>query len=309
MAKISIIIPVYKVEQYLPECLDSVINQTYKNLEIICVDDGSPDNSGKILDEYASKDNRIKVIHKENGGVSSARNAGLDIATGDWISFVDADDYIASDFYDKLIGSSKDGEADVVQCGYTTFGGDFNRTVIWDEMETRLFAEMIQGLKRGFTCNKLWKSKLIQENNLRFINDIYLEDVPFSLIACHYANKFVRIPYAGYFYRSNPSSITNNKDNKSKIKEDTYAICEKVVEFYKDIDLTKEERDTLYRVVFLFTHSPSDLLNKAIYSRCIVIFGSNKILKKYRKKAIMEWIFKLSFSRRKIVLFGKTINF
>ena len=130
MAKISIIIPVYKVEQYLPECLDSVINQTYKNLEIICVDDGSPDNSGKILDEYASKDNRIKVIHKENGGVSSARNAGLDIATGDWISFVDADDYIASDFYDKLIGSSKDGEADVVQCGYTTFGEDFNRIKI-----------------------------------------------------------------------------------------------------------------------------------------------------------------------------------
>ena len=81
---ISIIIPVYKVEAYLKECLDSVINQTYKDLEIILVDDGSPDNSGKMCDEYAQKDSRIKVIHKENGGLSSARNAGLDIATGEY---------------------------------------------------------------------------------------------------------------------------------------------------------------------------------------------------------------------------------
>ena len=117
MPKISVIIPVYKVEQYLPECLDSIINQTYKNLEIICIDDGSPDNSGKILDEYASKDNRIRVIHKENGGISSARNAGLDIATGDWISFVDSDDWLDINTYEKLLSSADEANTDIVMFG------------------------------------------------------------------------------------------------------------------------------------------------------------------------------------------------
>ena len=102
MSKISVIVPVYNVEQYLPQCLDSIINQTYKNLEIICVDDGSPDNSGKILDEYAKKDKRIKVIHQENQGVSVARNTGLDNATGKYIGFVDPDDWIEADYYETL---------------------------------------------------------------------------------------------------------------------------------------------------------------------------------------------------------------
>ena len=89
--KISIIVPIYKVEKYINKCIDSILNQTYKNIEVILVDDGSPDNCGKICDKYLLKDDRIKVIHKENGGLSSARNAGLDIATGDYIGFVDSE--------------------------------------------------------------------------------------------------------------------------------------------------------------------------------------------------------------------------
>ncbi len=101
--KLSIIVPVYNVDQYIRRCLDSLVNQTYKNLEIILVDDGSPDNSGKICDEYASQDNRVKVIHKQNGGVSSARNAELTVATGDYICFVDPDDWVVLDAYEKLL--------------------------------------------------------------------------------------------------------------------------------------------------------------------------------------------------------------
>jgi Glycosyltransferases involved in cell wall biogenesis len=115
---ISIIVPVYKVEQYLNRCVDSIINQTYKNLEIILVDDGSPDNCGKICDEYATKDSRIKVIHKENGGLSSARNAGLDIASGGYIGFVDSDDWIESNMYYVLINLAIENDSDIVQCGY-----------------------------------------------------------------------------------------------------------------------------------------------------------------------------------------------
>ena len=102
--KVSIIVPVYKVEKYLRKCIDSIINQTLKDIEIILVDDGSPDNCGKICDEYAAKDTRIKVIHKENGGLSSARNAGMEVAEGEYIGFVDSDDWIESDMY---MGTSK----------------------------------------------------------------------------------------------------------------------------------------------------------------------------------------------------------
>ena len=99
---ISVIVPVYNVEKYLNKCIDSIINQTYKNLEIILVDDGSQDSSGKICDEYTKKDNRIKVIHKENGGVSSARNIGLNNATGEWIAFIDADDWVDEEYLQTL---------------------------------------------------------------------------------------------------------------------------------------------------------------------------------------------------------------
>ena len=101
--KISVIVPVYKVEPYLRKCLDSIVGQTYQNLEIILVDDGSPDGCGAICDEYAAQDKRVRVIHKANGGVSSARNAGLTAATGEWIGWVDSDDWIEPDMYERML--------------------------------------------------------------------------------------------------------------------------------------------------------------------------------------------------------------
>ena len=100
---ISVIVPIYDVESYLPKCVESVLRQTYTNLEIILVDDGSPDNSGKICDDFAARDPRVRVIHKENGGLSSARNAGLDAAHGEYITFLDSDDWIAEDAYEHLL--------------------------------------------------------------------------------------------------------------------------------------------------------------------------------------------------------------
>lgn len=101
MQKLSVIVPVYKVEPYIHKCVDSILGQTYTNLEVILVDDGSPDNCGKICDEYAAKDKRVKVIHKKNGGLSDARNAGIDISTGDIIGFIDSDDYIEARMYQE----------------------------------------------------------------------------------------------------------------------------------------------------------------------------------------------------------------
>lgn len=111
---LSVIVPVYKVEEYLNDCLTSIVNQSYHNLEVILVDDGSPDKCPQMCDEWAKKDSRIKVIHKLNGGLSSARNAGLDIATGDYIAFVDSDDWISNDMYAKMIAEIEDNDVDVV---------------------------------------------------------------------------------------------------------------------------------------------------------------------------------------------------
>lgn len=114
---ISVIIPVYKVEKYLEKCINSVCNQTYKNLEIILVDDGSPDNCGKLCDEYAKKDNRIIVIHKKNGGLSDARNVGIKIATGEYIAFVDSDDYVSNDYIEYMYEMIKKENAQISICG------------------------------------------------------------------------------------------------------------------------------------------------------------------------------------------------
>ena len=118
---VTIIVPVYNVEQYLDRCVESIVNQTYRNLEIILVDDGSPDNCPAMCDEWAKKDSRIKVIHKENGGQAEARNYGLNIATGDYVAFVDSDDYISLDMYNDLLSVSVKTGSDVVGCSYTDF--------------------------------------------------------------------------------------------------------------------------------------------------------------------------------------------
>jgi len=116
---ITVIVPIYNVEAYLRRCVDSIINQTHQNLEIILVNDGSPDGCGVICDEYAAQDERVRVIHKENGGVGTARNAGLEAASGDWIGFVDPDDWIALDMYAKLLAAAVSDDTSIAACGYT----------------------------------------------------------------------------------------------------------------------------------------------------------------------------------------------
>lgn len=127
---ISVIIPIYKVEKYLDKCIQSVINQTYSNLEIILVDDGSPDNCPQLCDDWANKDERIKVIHKKNGGLSDARNAGLDIATGEYIAFVDSDDYIESDMYECLLDKIIKTQSQMAICNFEYVDTDGNITTL-----------------------------------------------------------------------------------------------------------------------------------------------------------------------------------
>lgn len=231
MEKISVIVPVYKVENYLKRCVDSIINQSYKNLEIILVDDGSPDKCPAICDGYAEKDPRIKVIHKKNGGLSSARNAGLDIATGDYIGFVDSDDMIHRDFYKILLYELRKNGCDIVQTMSRTFRGDtlpdteteiknytaseYNASDLWklDYIDNRYcFEETV--------WRKLYKAQIFE--NIRFREGIISEDdyiKPELIEAC---GKFVSIsPEIYFYYRSNPNSITK-KDKDIKYSQIEY---------------------------------------------------------------------------------------
>ena len=219
---ISIVVPIYKVEKYLPKCIDSIINQTYKNLEIILVDDGSPDRCGEICDEYAKTDRRIKVIHKENGGASDARNVGIDIANGEYLGFVDSDDYIVSDMYEKLYTALKKSNSDMSICNvrYTWENnehGESNCSLnIKDEVlsgEQILCEKMVKPNSWGFVVpwNKLYKINLF--DGVRYPKEKRTEDefiIHELLMQC---DKIVTITDELYYYRQHDGSFMNQKSD------------------------------------------------------------------------------------------------
>lgn len=217
---ISVIVPVYKVEPYIHRCVDSILAQTYTNLEIILVDDGSPDRCGEICDEYAAKDDRIRVIHQENSGVSAARNAGLDHCTGDYIAFVDSDDYIENSMLFKLFYGI--GDADLCgcgtireeQCGSVISVTNVDRTISLPGVDILRQHYSGRNGALGITdvcvTGKLYRCCVFE--HLRFQTDLLFEDIhlmPYLLGKCE---KTRYLPFAGYHYMVTPGSITNSKD-------------------------------------------------------------------------------------------------
>lgn len=172
--KVSIIVPIYNVESYVHRCVDSILAQTYQNIEVILVDDGSPDSCPAICDQYAMQDERVKVIHKQNGGLSDARNAGITAATGEWLAFVDGDDWVERSFIATLLKTAMDGEADVAVCGYKfVYPGRSQAVVIGKHMVLDREAALIDILtyqRYGgvMTWNKLYKTQLFHDNAIQF---------------------------------------------------------------------------------------------------------------------------------------------
>ncbi len=220
---ISIIIPIYNMKQFLGRCLDSVVNQTYDSLEIILVNDGSTDSSGDICHTYAQNDNRIKVIHQVNSGVSSARNTGLDAATGDYISFVDPDDYIELNTYETLIpylgndidilrfNAKRKGEI----LNWLPFKGEYSG----DRFEQEVVLPMIGSEKFGgmFILGVLWvhlfKRDLIEKNHIRFNKELRrCEDRLFTITTMLHANKMFFVDDILYHYQVNDESLSNRYD-------------------------------------------------------------------------------------------------
>lgn len=226
MAEVSIIVPVYNVEKYLSFCLDSLVNQTFKDIEIICVNDGSTDNSAEVLEHYAGFDKRIKIINKENGGLSSARNAGLDAASGKYIAFVDSDDFVSHFLVERAYNFVQKKNADFAAFGFDYVVGNslklyesgfsFPKSLIGKCVyETDLNENFYAKIHPTAWC-KFYSAKLIQNNNLRFCEDIIFEDLPFAAEVYLRANRMVYTNLPLYYYRAErQGSILSRRDEKT----------------------------------------------------------------------------------------------
>lgn len=216
-SKISIIVPVYKVELFLEECIDSILEQTYRNLEIILINDGSPDNCGKICDEYAIKDERIKVIHKKNGGLSDARNAGIENCLGEYIAFIDSDDILHPEFIEILYQNLVVNKALISCCNFQNFKhtSDINYLLSENKVETFTGDEFLEILyephwipQNVIICNKIYRKSIFEK--LRFpLGKLHEDEFVFHEIY----NGQKKIVYSSvelYFYRKHDSSITKN---------------------------------------------------------------------------------------------------
>ncbi len=301
--KITVIIPVYKVEKYLRKCLDSVINQTYANLEIICVDDGSPDNSGAILDEYAQKDSRIIVIHQENAGVSAARNRGLDIATGEYIAFVDSDDWLEPQCYELAVAEFlKDPEIDLVSWGVNVINErncsekEYQTQVNWRTYQfsgkQSLTLEILKKIN-GTLWRILFKSDLIKRYHIRFSNYDFAEDSLF-LRKCLLNIKiiyFININLYNYLLCPNSACSKYNVSNNALYIFETLLkqlneVCidlEKNNAQYDGYLLNIYLRDILYPIKFMSVEN-----QKMCLERLKIFFESNS-KKMYNIKEV-NWI-------------------
>ncbi len=223
---VSVIVPIYNVEKYLAQCIESILHQDYSDLEIILVDDGSPDNCGLICDEYAEKDSRIRVIHKTNGGLSDARNAGIDICTGEYITCVDSDDLVGRTYISRMLGLITK-EVDMVVCAPLLFfdekelehisNGDAGAPDVFSTVEA--LRELLN--QRGYdfepsAWGKLYRRELFGDD-LRFPFGKYYEDLAVTYRLVDRARKIVRTKEKLYYYRQRNTSILNSKFNEKKL--------------------------------------------------------------------------------------------
>lgn len=227
MPRVSVVVPVYKVEKYIERCIKSLRNQTLLDIEIILVDDGSPDRCPEICDEYAKQDSRIKVIHKSNGGLSSARNAGLEIAIGEYVGFVDSDDDVELDMYEKMITVAEQYKVDCVMADYQRIQEDGTRYIKTTDLVEGLYErEQIQELifpnlimrecvDYGpilSVCQCLYRTDFLRKYNLQFDEQVrWSEDNIFSSIMGYHSDSFYYIKgEALYHYYQNPGTITTS---------------------------------------------------------------------------------------------------
>ncbi len=221
VTKVSVIIPVYNVENYLARCLDSVLGQTLKDIEIICVNDGSTDKSVEILQKYAKKDARIKVVNQKKEGVSVARNTGIVNATGEYIAFLDSDDFVDLDFYEKLFNNIEIQKADIA-CASIIRENEKKKTCLVDYTKVEVSHNTTEKFllahspKYNFVWNKLYRRKFLVNNNLKFVVGMIYEDMCFTPDVLETSGCLITVPNTYYHYWKTPNSLIKRDSDKTR---------------------------------------------------------------------------------------------
>lgn len=239
MVKVSVIVPVYNVEEYLAKCLDGLVNQTLKDIEIIVVNDGTLDNSQKIIDEYANKYPCIKSYIKENGGLSDARNYGLQYVTGEYIGFVDSDDFVETNMYELMYKKAKEEDSDIVECNLRHTYVDREDIEIGNKIIDK--KEMLM-FGRSVVWNKIYKSKWLLETKVLFPKGLIYEDVEFFLKLIPHINTYSYIDEACIHYVQRGNSLNNFSSLKT---QDIFIILNNIYQYYEQHGYLREYEEAL----------------------------------------------------------------
>ena len=277
---ISVIIPVYNVEEFLERCIKSIIEQTYKNLEIILVNDGSTDSSGKMCDIYEKKDKRIKVIHKKNGGLSDARNVAIDICKGKYITFVDSDDFVFKKYIENLYTSLKENDADISTCSYIEFSSEVKHietkpaNIVYNNilaLENMLYQKNVT----TSAWAKLYKKTLFK--NIRYPKGKICEDLDTTYKLFSKSKKIVITNKKDYFYFQRPNSIINSKFKLARLDALDFAIEEtKFIKIKYPSILNSAKNREFMEAIFILEKIPLKNLNEKYVKKIKKIIKTNR---------------------------------
>lgn len=288
---VSMIVPIYNKEPYLKQCIDSILHQTYQNLEIILIDDGSIDNSFSICKEYAKKDKRIKLYHQENKGVSEARNKGLKHATGEYLSFVDADDFIEPNMIENMLKKLKTQQSDIVVCNFERMGKSYYKK------EDRLLekSEIYEAIFYTSCCNKLYKKTLFKKE--KFGNYSYAEDMMLNFHILKKVNKIYFNFSSVYYHYNNHSNSLSNTNNLKKLE--SLKQLDEMIEFLKENKLDNLYQRMLVYHFILFGETLYFVKQKKVSKEDLKPY--EELFQHYKKEIKKE---KLSlYNRMKVTLF------
>lgn len=303
---ISVVVPIYKVEKFLPTCIESLIKQSYKNMELILVDDGSPDLCPQICDKYKQLDSRIKVIHKTNGGLSDARNAGIEIAQGEWITFVDSDDYVGDDFLKTLYIMARKSNADISICDYESVLDDgaeerkYTHVVEYNNVEClkKTYIPEVHGME--FTAwGKLYRIGLFRDLGIRYPVGKIHEDTFTTYKLLYEANRIVFFDAIEYFYRRREESIMTSAFNKKRLV--TLDATREACQFFE----RKKESELLELAINMHLRNYVCIYNDLYKNRNNInnyTAVKRNVLKKYRED-FQYYIKKSNFKVRKKIFY------
>lgn len=247
--KVSIIVPTYNAEDYIEKCLDSIVNQTLKEIEIIVINDGSTDSTLVKINKFANIDSRIKVITQTNQKQGAARNRGIEVAQGEYIGFVDSDDYIGNDYYEKLYDTASKYCADIATTNILKHKKKYDKyNVLYKKIEVANSTEKKYKLCEDkthrffYVMNRIYKTSVIKNNSILFPEGCYFEDVLFSTKAIFYANKIVSVPNTEYHYVEHSTSTVKSKDKSGKKKNDHVIAYTELQEFAQEHNIKLPEK-------------------------------------------------------------------